>query len=109
MIGFKETKGKELSKTFGAIQVAKMYDERMVYARTTEKVKDSFVDSAMTIHKRVFSLPVASPWLEWCDDVLTDRSPWKSIYMLQAIVDRAQTSERISWAVWSLTDCFRMV
>ena len=38
-------------------------------------------------------------------------SPWaKSIYAkpLQALVDRAQTSDRISWAVWGLTDLYRM-
>ena len=37
------------------------------------------------------------------------QSPWaKSIYAMHALVDRAQTSERIGWAVWGLTDLYRI-
>ena len=40
---------------------------------------------------------------------MLQNNPWaKSIYTLQALVDRAQTPNRISWAVHGLTDLYRM-
>ena len=35
-------------------------------------------------------------------------NPWSSIYSLQALCDRGQTPKRIAWAVWGMTDLFRV-
>ncbi len=71
--------------------------------------KGRFGDSAVTVFRRVLSVHIACKWLEWCEENMMGQSPWaKSIYALQALVDRAQTSGRIGWAVWGLTDLYRM-
>ena len=81
----------------------------MNYAAGTEHVSKSFVDSAITAHKRALSLPTANKWLQRCEENLFTANPWgKSIYVLQALVDRAQTPTRITWSTWGLTDLFRM-
>ena len=108
VVGFKDSKEKELQKTLSALAVAKMFEDRMKYARSSERIKDSFVDSAVTIFKRVLSVQAANHWLEWCEQNLMEKSPWKSVYALQALVDRAQTTDRITWALWGLTDYWRM-
>ena len=109
VVGFKSSKESDLGKELGSAQVAKYYHEKMKYARGTEGVSASFVDSALTVYKRVLSNPAACGWLEWCDEHLMEKSPWsKSIYALQALVDRAQTTARITWAICGLTDLYRM-
>ena len=109
VVGFKASKEHDLGKELSAAQVAKFYEEKMAYARGSEKISGSFVDSAITVHKRILSNDVARSWLEWCDETMMEQSPWtKSIYAMQALVDRAQTSSRISWALCGLTDLYRM-
>ena len=109
VVGFKTSKEDQLGKELSAAQVAKYYHEKMKYARGTDQVSASFVDSAITVHRRVLSNSTARHWLEWCDEHLMERSPWsKSIYALQALVDRAQSSARITWAICGLTDLYRM-
>ena len=109
VVGFKISKRNDLGRELGSAQVAKYYHEKMKYARGTEGVSASFVDSALTVYKRVLSNPAACGWLEWCDEHLMEKSPWsKSIYALQALVDRAQTTARITWAICGLTDLYRM-
>ena len=109
VVGFKASKEKDLGRELGSSQVAKFYHEKMKYARGTEGVSASFVDSALTVHRRVLSNETARQWLEWCDEHLMEKSPWsKSIYALQALVDRAQTTSRINWAICGLTDLYRM-
>ena len=108
VVGFKLSKEAETNTTLGALQVAKFYDQHMQYAGGTEHVSKSFVDSAITVHNRVLTQQVACKWLEWCEENLFVDNPWgKSVYTLQALVDRAQTASRISWAVWGLTDLYR--
>ena len=108
VMGFKTAKEAELGKQLGAAQVARVYECQVRYAASCEKISDSFVDSAITVHKRVLSLPVARQWLEWCEENMLTKNPWKKIGALQALVERAQTPGRIAWAVWGLTDLFRM-
>jgi hypothetical protein len=89
--------------------VATLYASKMKYARSSEQVSHAFVDSAVTVYRRVLSVQDACKWLEWCEENMMGQSPWaKSIYALQALVDRAQGADRIGWAVWGLTDLYRM-
>ena len=108
VVGFKESKEKDMQKKLSSLAVARMYDEKMRYAKSSERVKDAFVDSAMTVHKRMLSIPAANDVLQWAEENMMETNPFKSIYALQAIIDRAQTPERISWAVRGLLDHWRM-
>ena len=109
VVGFKASKEKDLGRELGSAQVAKFYHEKMKYARGTETVSAAFVDSALTVHRRVLSNATARHWIEWCDEHMMEKSPWsRSIYALQALVDRAQTTDRITWAICGLTDLYRM-
>eukprot|EP00959_Pyramimonas_sp_CCMP1952_P139646 2922604-Pyramimonas_sp.AAC.1 len=101
-------KERELEKQLSASAVAKMYDEKMRYARSSERVEEGCVDCACTIYKRILMNPIANKWLEWSEQNLMEKSPWKSIYALQALIDRAQTSDKIGWAIWGITDHYRV-
>ena len=46
--------------------------------------------------------------LEWCDQNWLSSSVWKSVYTLQALIDRANTPEMISWSLEGLVDGVRM-
>ena len=62
-----------------------------------------FIDSAITVYNRVFSIAAASAAIQWCDENLSStQNPFTSIWTLQAIIDRAKTPERIEWGVQSL-------
>ena len=109
VVGYKTFKEKELSKSLSNAQVAVYYGEKMKYARSTEKISNAFVDCALTVYSRVLKLPDARKQLEWADENMMGKSPWaKSIYALQALVDRGRTPDRISWALCGLTDLYRM-
>ena len=88
--------------------VAAHYAEKMSYAKSTAAVSNAWVDTALTVHNRVLSVPIANKWLEWCEEHLMSKNPWSSIYALQALVDRGQTPDRIAWAVWGMTDLLRV-
>ena len=53
----------------------------MKYAKSSEQVSHAFVDSAVTVYRRVLSvLIIACKWLEWCEENMMGQSPWaKSI------------------------------
>ncbi|CAK0824600.1 unnamed protein product [Prorocentrum cordatum] len=109
VVGFKASREMDLGRELGSAQVAKYYHEKMKYTRGTEGASASFVDSALTVRRRALSNETARQWLEWCDEHLMEKSPWsKSIDALQALVDRAQATSRITWAICGLTDLYRM-
>ena len=99
-----------MDNTMSSKEVAKEYQKHMHYASNSEKVSDSFVDTAITIHKRVLTNTEAQACLQWCEEnLLGCANPWnKSIYSLQSVVDRAQSPERINWAIRGMTDHYRM-
>ena len=80
----------------------------MIYAKSTGAISNAWVDTALTVHNRVLSVPIANKWLEWCEEHLMSKNPWSSIYALQALVDRGRTPDRIGWAVWGMTDLLRV-
>ena len=104
--GFKSDKERELGRNLSSQLVAQMWQDNVKFARCTEKVSTSFVDSAITVGNRVLKVAGAKAVLEYCDDknleIIT------SVYVLQAIVDRAKTEERIVWALEGLVDHYRM-
>ena len=105
--GFAEAK-KTTDGIVGSKKLAALYCAQVKLASNQEKMSESFVDSALTIYNRVLSQDACCKVLEQCDAQLLDKSPWKSIYALQALVDRANTPEMISWCLQGLVDGWRM-
>ena len=97
IVGFKRDKEAETKKTFGSARIHQEYSKSIgFWAKSSEKISASFIDSALTVFNRLFALPAALECLVFCDEAYSaDQNPFQSIYVLQAIVDRAKTSGRI--------------
>lgn len=85
-----------------------MYTNKIKWARGVEQVSVGFVDTAVTVYKRLFSNPRAAQALEWVDENWFAHPPLASIYAYQAIVDRGKTPEGIGLVTEGLIDAFRM-
>ena len=95
VVGYKTFKEKELSKSLSSAQVAVYYGEKMKYAGSSEKISNAFVDCALPVYSRVLKLRDARKQLEWAEENMMGKSPWaKSIYALQALVDRRRSPDR---------------
>ena len=107
--GFKLDQEKARNTTLSSEKVAGLYDKNVKYAKGTERVSKSFVDTALTTFSRVFSVQTIADLLEWCDENMDYKAhPLQSIYCFQAIVDRAKTKDGIEWAFEGLIDEYRM-
>ena len=107
---FKAEREKELGHEVTPEKIAQEYAKQVKFSRATEKVTKGFVDAAITIYKRLLSLPAAREVLEWCDTHLlgTRDNPFESAWVLQAIIDRAKTPDTISYVMETLLDHWRM-
>ncbi|CAK0880249.1 unnamed protein product [Prorocentrum cordatum] len=108
IVGFKEAKEKDIGKTLGSKELSQLYEKHMKYAKSTVHVKPTFVDNAITVHKRLLPLEDSNKCLVWADENLMTDSPWTSLYATQAVVERASTPNKIDWAMMGLTDHYRM-
>jgi len=107
--GFKLDKEVELNTTFSSQKTAALYNKNVKYAKTAERVSESFVDTSLTVFNRVLVIPECKEVLDWCDSNLPSSShPFKSVYSFQAIIDRASTPENIKEALVSMLDGYRM-
>jgi len=108
--GFKAETEATKQVTLSSADTSKLYSTYLVQARNSEKISTAFVDSALTVVKRVINIPECAMILEWCDENFLDdvQNPWNSIYALQSVVDRAQVPHLIAWAVDLLVDHYRM-
>ena len=89
--GLKQEKEDETGKIYSAEAIAKLYMSKMTLARSSEAISVAFVDCAITISKRILSLPENQLQLDWCDEHFVGRDkshPFASIYALQALIDR---------------------
>ena len=108
--------GYKLSKEAGgsawsAEKVAQAYAEKLKLAQNVEKISESWVDSALTVHGRLLSLKGCAELLDWLDSTYLHNTPFKYINTFQAIVDRGQTADGIllaltgqiagGWARWT--------
>ena len=105
--GFYETK-KKTESNLGTKKLANLYSQHLKLSSGQEKISESFVDCALTIHRRLLSLPKCHEVLEWCDQNWHNGGAWKSIYALQALCDRAGTPEMIEWSLEGMVDGIRM-
>ena len=105
--GFKASKEAALKTTLGAAAVASAYQKHLKASAGSEVISESFVDSAITVHDRLLSIPACSVLLEELDAQYLKGNPLSSIYAFQAIIDKAQTPQHITWAVEGMIDGFR--
>ena len=108
--GFKTEKDKENGTAMSSEKASKLYRQHVKWSSSSEVVSTAFVDSALTIWRRVLNSQENHTLLEWCDSMYMDskRNPFTSIYTLQAVVDRARTPQLITWALHGLIDAYRM-
>ena len=105
--GFKANKEASLETTLSPGQVAAAYEKHLKAARGSEPIKESFVDTAISVHQRILSIPECRLLLEELDAQFLTGNPLKSIYSLQGLLDRAGTARNISFALRGLIDGFR--
>jgi hypothetical protein len=107
--GFKMEKEHGTDTTLSSEKVALQYKKHMKLARSSEPISKSFVESAVTIYKRVVGDQHNQSILIWCDENYTAKNhPFNSIYALQAVCDRASTPSRIGFVLEGLVDHYRM-
>ncbi len=108
--GFKHDYETKYGTTISSSGLAKLYQKKMKYARSTEHVSVAWIDSAVTLNTRVFSVKEAEEILIWADSYFIKESdnPLGLIYAFQAIVDRGQTGPKIVNALKCLYDGYRM-
>ena len=105
--GFKANKEASLETTLSPGQVAAAYEKHLKAARGSEPIKESFVDTAISVHQRILSIPECRLLLEELGAQFLTGNPLKSIYSLQGLLDRAGTARNISFALRGLIDGFR--
>ena len=68
-------------------------------------MRASFIDCALTINKRVLTIPACAELLRAMDDVYGTRGPFDSVFNIQMIVNRSKTPLRSPgcWSVWSIS------
>ena len=112
--GFKKDLEKSTNCNFSSSKLAALWAKNVKMARSSEPVSDSFIDSAVTLDRRLMSIGECTEVLTWCDEHLMGPShsntanPFTSVYMLQAVVDRGQTPQRIAFGMQGLLDAYRM-
>ncbi|CAE7207986.1 unnamed protein product [Symbiodinium sp. KB8] len=89
-----------------ASQVAKAY-EKVKLADNAEPISASFVDSVLTVNRRTLSVEACRKLWEWCDQHFLTKNPFKSIWTLQGLIDRAKGPAEITFAMQGLIDGYR--
>ncbi|CAL1151682.1 unnamed protein product [Cladocopium goreaui] len=108
--GFKKAKEDSSGTQLAAKKVASLYSQHVKLASGQEALSETFIDCACTIFKRIFSVPRCQKILEEADMIfLGTTNPWnKSIYSLQGLLDRAQSSDNIAYALEGMMDGYCM-
>ena len=109
--GFKTEKETESNQAVSAAKTASIYTKMMVMARSSEQISCSFVEGAVSIHKRMLSVPRNQEILDWCDEHFLDSDkphPFLSLYCLSAVCDRAQSPPKTTFALELLVDHYKM-
>ncbi|CAK0904040.1 unnamed protein product, partial [Prorocentrum cordatum] len=94
--------GKEL----GAKECAGHWAKNVRLAKSSEPISVSFVDAVFTIWKRAMGVPHLKALVMRFETELS-RSPWDSIYKLEAVVKRCSTTANITWALSVLFDALK--
>ncbi|CAL1174054.1 unnamed protein product [Cladocopium goreaui] len=68
-----------------------------------QNIREEMVEKGLSVQ-----LSLCQAVLEWCDQNWLTSSAWKSIYALQALLDRGGTPEMIAWSLEGMVDGVRM-
>lgn len=82
----------------GVAAFCEAYSASFKAANEEEKVTDAFVDTAITMGRRVFSNNNLLQLLLTADEENTEDNPFNNWTKLQMIVNKARTSNNLLWA-----------
>ena len=102
VVRFKEKKG-----NIGVEKLAALYEQNLKQAADGEKLNRSYIDAAMTVHDRVFSIPKVREELFALDNSHGHNHVFDSIYKMDALVKKAKTQKNIQWVFLGIVDTFR--
>ena len=88
----------------GVAALVKAYDDCAQLASKSEKVNASFIESAVSIWTRLFSIDACRVRVLEVDGEFGDKSPFNGIVALQTIVYRCKRDFYIKWAVEAIAD-----
>lgn len=108
VVRFKQVLETESGETLSAEKLALRYAKNVKFSALSEKLSKSFIDSALTVAKRLLNKPSIAKTLLDLDATYLKGNPLGSIWKLQALVDRAKTDENIKDAIAGLMDHFHM-
>ena len=104
--GFKLRKEAEnLGKTFGAVEISKFWDDHVEKSQSGEQChKKATIDAALTVHKRLLSIPSLDNAIAESENTKGPDSCWNSLYKLQEIVWRCRGASQMLWLIASVDD-----
>ncbi len=73
----------------------------------SESANAAFVDSALTLYRRVLSIPTVSAVVKKADEDYAHSGPFSKVSALQAVMKKAGSMEQIVWTIMSIDDLFR--
>ena len=73
------------------------YQEKGALSPVTEKVTESYVDCAMTVHQRALSVPEVRAIVFEAEDRFGVNTPFDSLYKIESIIKRAKSAENIHY------------
>ena len=104
--GFKQEKERELGRALSSAAASKIWMDKVQFARSSDKVSVTWIETAITVFNRVLSGPAAAKIIEYCDEHYPDVI--SSVHFLHALVKRAGDEEHIIRALEGLLDHYRM-
>ena len=102
--GFKCRK-EALGVATSAAAIAQFWAEHVTQSAGTEQLhKKTTIDACLTLHERLFSLPVCDEMIRTMSDEAGPDSAWNSIWKLQEVVYRCRTPAKIIWLMSAIND-----
>ena len=103
--GFKARKEKAKGDKFSAAQIAEFWSEHVKITAGAEQLhKKSTIDACLTLHERLFSIPVCERIVKDSEEKLGPDSPWNAIWKLQEVIYRARSPAKIQWLMLGVED-----
>ena len=108
VVRFKQVLESDSGESLSAEKLSQRYHKNVKFSAGSDVLSKSFIDSAITIKKRLLSKPSVSNILLRLESSYLKGNPLGSIWKLQALLDCAKTDDNISDALDGLLDHFRM-
>lgn len=84
--------------------LAKLYEQHVAFSSSSEKVTLSFVRAALVVWDKLLCHDVLRSMIVHVEETLAGRSPFDSVYKMEAIITKAKDIGKISWCVAALAD-----